>query len=425
MTFDSQRLRLKDVANIVGGGTPSTSNAEYWGGNIPWLTPKDLSSNNEVYVAGGERYISKKGLQESSAKLLPTGSVLFSSRAPIGYIAIAKNEIATNQGFKSLKVNNEHNNIYFYYLLKHLTPYIQSIATGSTFKEISGNDLGNIEVDVPSLNIQKKISHCLLTLDKKISNLRAINQTLESIAQAIFKSWFVDFDPVHAKQQGVECVGIDKATADLFPASFVESELGLIPKGWEVGTVGKIFTLTMGQSPAGNTYNESGDGMEFYQGRTDFGFRFPSQRIFCNAPTRIAKENDILISVRAPVGDVNVALNECCIGRGVAAIRHPKDYQSYALYSMKQLSTKFKVFDGEGTVFGSINKTDFENIKLICPHEKIILTFEKIIEAFDKKIKNNEFSLRNIVALRDTLLPRLISGKLDLSNIEEQLGAVA
>jgi type I restriction enzyme S subunit len=243
MAFDSQRLRLKDVASIVGGGTPSTSNAEYWGGNIPWLTPKDLSSNNEVYVTGGDRYLTKKGLQESSAKLLPTGSVLFSSRAPIGYIAIAQNEIATNQGFKSLKVNNEHNNIYFYYLLKHLTPYIQSIATGSTFKEISGNDLGNIEVDVPSLDIQKKISNCLLTLDKKISNLRAINQTLESIAQAIFKSWFVDFDPAHARQQGNKCAGIDDATADLFPDSFVESELGLIPKGWSKSNIGEIANV--------------------------------------------------------------------------------------------------------------------------------------------------------------------------------------
>jgi len=198
----------------------------------------------------------------------------------------------------------------------------------------------------------------------------------------------------------------------------------LIPKDWEVKTVGKIFSLTMGQSPAGNTYNETGEGIEFYQGRTDFGFRFPSQRVFCNKPTRIANENDILISVRAPVGDINVALNKCCIGRGVAAIKHPKSFQSYALYSMKQLSSHFKVFDGEGTVFGSINKTDFENIKLISPNEKIIDSFEKTIEAFDKRIKNNELLIRNLVSLRDTLIPRLISGKLDLSEIEEQLEGV-
>jgi len=317
---------------------------------------------------------------------------------------------------------------FLFYILsqKNIQDFLVTNSTGSANQvNISSKTIESVPCPKVTYIESRKISTVLNLFEKKIRILQETSKTLESIAQSIFKSWFVDFDPVHAKQEGKECAGIDKATADLFPSNFEESDLGLIPTGWEVGAVGKIFTLTMGQSPAGNTYNESGDGVEFYQGRTDFGFRFPSQRIFCNAPTRIAKENDILISVRAPVGDINVALNECCIGRGVSAIRHPKDYQSYALYAMKQLSSKFKVYDGEGTVFGSINKTDFENIKFISPHEKIILAFEKIIEDFDKKIKNNELILRNIVSLRDTLLPRLMSGKVDLSNIEERLEGVA
>ena len=421
MTFDSQRLRLNDVANIVGGGTPSTSNAEYWGGNIPWLTPKDLSSNNEVYVAGGERYISKKGLQESSAKLLPTGSVLFSSRAPIGYIAIAKNEIATNQGFKSLKVNNEHNNIYFYYLLKHLTPYIQSIATGSTFKEISGNDLGTIEVDVPSLNIQKKISHCLLTLDKKISNLRAINQTLESIAQAIFKSWFIDFDPVRAKQQGKECAGIDKATADIFPNSFVESELGLIPKGWTVVSFKEVIEIYDSKRiPLSSRERQTRKGGFPYYGAASI-MDYIDDYIFEGTFLLMGEDGTVVNTNNNPV-------LQYVSGRFWA------NNHAHVLQGKNNVSTEHIMLFLQrlniqpyltGAVQLKISQTNLWRIKFLLSSKNILNAFNNLTTPIFSKLLCNIGQIKTLTSIRDTLLPRLISGKLDLSNIEEELEGIA
>ena len=183
-----------------------------------------------------------------------------------------------------------------------------------------------MQVAVPPLYEQDLILSLINSLDNRITLLRETNATLEAIAQAIFKSWFVDFDPVRAKQEGRAPEGMDEDTAALFPDSCEESELGMIPREWGYSSVGESFILTMGQSPPGNSCNLIGDGLPFYQGRTDFGFRFPSQRVFCTAPSRMAGKGDTLVSVRAPVGDVNMAMEECCFGRGVAGIRHPEDY---------------------------------------------------------------------------------------------------
>ena len=156
--------------------------------------------------------------------------------------------------------------------------------------------------------------------------------------------------------------GMDAATATLFPSAFQDSLLGEIPEGWEVATVGEEFNLTMGQSPPGSTYNEDGDGLPFYQGRKDFGFRYPTRRVYCNAPTRLAKKDDTLVSVRAPVGDINMVEEKCCIGRGVAVIRHKTGSRSYTYYAMQFLREDFALYEAEGTVFGAINKTGFQTL---------------------------------------------------------------
>jgi type I restriction enzyme S subunit len=188
--------------------------------------------------------------------------------------------------------------------------------------------LGSIPTSIPEPDEQRAIAHILGTLDDKIELNRRMNETLEAIARAIFKSWFVDFDPVRAKMSGespesiCQRLGVAPDLLVLFPDRLVDSELGEIPERWRVATVDDEFDLTMGQSPPGSSYNEVGEGLPFYQGRTDFGFRFPTRRVFCTAPTRLAETGDTLISVRAPVGDINMADEKCCIGRGVAAARH-------------------------------------------------------------------------------------------------------
>jgi type I restriction enzyme S subunit len=237
--------RLGDVCEIIGGGTPSTKKDEYWNGDISWITPKDLSNYKRKYIFEGERNITKKGLNNSSTKLLPKGTILFTSRAPIGYIAIAGKELCTNQGFKSLICKDEAYNQFFYYLMKFKTQDILKIATGSTFKEVSATNLKNLKIPLPPLSIQKKIADILSIIDEKIETLQNINETLEEMARAIFKSWFVDFEIVQAKQSGksdneiAKEFGISEKIVRLFPSEFETSEIGKIPKGWGVAYLGE------------------------------------------------------------------------------------------------------------------------------------------------------------------------------------------
>lgn len=209
--------------------------------------------------------------------------------------------------------------------------------------------------------------------------------------------------------------GSTPSTAD--PSNFN----GEIPKGWKVGCVDDEFDLTMGQSPPGSTYNEDGEGLPFYQGRADFSFRYPIRRVYCTAPTRLAKAGDTLISVRAPVGDINMASEDCAIGCGVAAARHKTGSRSYTYYSMRGLEDVFEQFEPEGTVFGSISKKDFHAIPCVIPPSELVITFEKICAPLDSRIESNEHESRTLAALRDALLTELTSGEIRVRNAERFL----
>ena len=253
-----------------------------------------------------------------------------------------------------------------------------------------------IDIKLPPLSDQRRIASILSSLDRKIELNNKINADLEEMAQAIFKNWFVDFEPFK-------------------DGKFVDSELGMIPEGWKVGTLEDIAEITMGQSPAGNSLNENGEGMIFYQGSSDFGFRFPSIRVFTTEPKRLAVANSVLFSVRAPVGDINVAKEECCIGRGVASIKSKYGHDSYLFYAMKSLHKLFDSFDGEGTVFGSINKKTLSAIQILLPSDGIVEQFNNIASSFDNRIRSLSDESSRLSLLRDTLLPRLMSGELEVS----------
>lgn len=176
-----KEYKISEIGQVVSGGTPKTAIEEYWNGNISWITPKDLSSHDDVYISRGERNISLEGLNNSSAKLMPKNTVLLTSRAPIGYIAIAENELATNQGFKSLICNEDICYFkYFYYWLKLNINYIINNANGSTFKEISGKTFKELTISLPSLDVQKKISNILWSIDEKIKFNKKLNHNLEN-----------------------------------------------------------------------------------------------------------------------------------------------------------------------------------------------------------------------------------------------------
>ena len=340
--------------------------------------------------------------------------------------------------------------LYMYYFLtsKEGQKEILNASQGAVQLNIAPkNIVEKINVPIYSLETQQKIVDKLQTIDNKIQLNTQINQTLEQIAQALFKSWFVDFDPVLAKVQALsdglsleqaelaamqaisgktpeELTALSQAqpdryaelakTAKAFPCEMVEVDGGEVPKGWELSTIGDCYDVVMGQSPKGETYNENKQGMLFYQGRAEFGWRFPTPRLFTTDPKRIAEQNSILMSVRAPVGDINIALEKCCIGRGLAALQHKSKSLSFGLYQIQSIKPELDLFNGEGTVFGSINQANLKNIQIINPDEKFIQLFEKYLSSCDSKIMNNEIENNALKEIRDLLLPRLLSGEIQL-----------
>ena len=187
---------------------------------------------------------------------------------------------------------------------------------------------------------------------------------------------------------------------------------------WNKGKLSDIAVITMGQSPKGDTYNENGIGSVFYQGRAEFSFRFPTRRLFTTEPKRMAEENDVLMSVRAPVGDLNVATESCCIGRGLAAIHSKDNHQSFVLYTMYAVKKQLNIFNGEGTVFGSINKDSLNNIDITIPDKDTLDKFEDIVAPMDAVIRNNYDENCRLQNIRDSLLPRLMSGEIDVSEVK-------
>ena len=330
------------------------------------------------------------------------GDVIFTHAGNIGAVAfIPENSkyeryILSQRQFylrcKREKLLPEYITYYFKspYGQKQLLANVSSVGVPSIAKPVTY--LRSIEVEIPNINEQKNIVLILESLENKIELNAQMNQTLEAMAQTTFKEWFINYK---------------------FPGFDGELVDGL-PKGWKRGKVGEEFNLTMGQSPPGETYNEIGDGMIFYQGRTDFGFRFPENRMYTTSPNRIAEALDTLVSVRAPVGDINMAIERCCIGRGLSAIRHKSGAYSYTFYSMKSVEPVFRGFEGEGTVFGSINKGNFENIEIISPERKIIEEFEVLINPIDEKILNNSQEIKSLKQIRDSILPKLMSGKMEI-----------
>ena len=275
---------------------------------------------------------------------------------------------------------------YLYWFLR--TPnYQKTIAatsSGSTVHHTSPDRIRDVMIDLPDLGSQKKIAGFLSAIDDKISLNNRINENLQEQARAIYHHMIIE-------------------NADA---------------AWTPGVLSDIAVITMGQSPKGESYNEDGVGTVFFQGRAEFGFRFPTRRLYTTDPKRMAQANDALMSVRAPVGDMNVAYEDCCIGRGLGAIRSKDGHQSFVLYTMFALREQLNVFNGEGTVFGSINRDALNSMPVDIPPKEIMDQFEDIVSPMDAAIRNNYDEICRLQAMRDSLLPRLMSGELDVSDID-------
>ena len=346
--------------------------------------------------SGGAKFQNGDTIMARITPCLENGKHSYVSILDEGEIAYGSTEYIVMRG-----INGISNNLFIYYL-SHYSKFknaaVKSMVGSSGRQRAQVDVLKNLAFNLPGLTEQKRIADFLSSLDDKIELNRQINDNLEQQAQALFKSWFVDFEPFK-------------------DGEFVDSELGMIPKGWRVGKLSDIADVTMGQSPSGESYNENGIGEIFYQGRTEFGDRFPSIRLYTTAPNRMAESNSILLSVRAPVGDINVALQKCCIGRGLASINAIDNYYSFVFYTVKSMKKDFDVYNGEGTVFGSINKDSLNNMSVIIPTDDIKSNFENIVSKLDNEYRLNYNEIVNLSNLRDTLLPRLMSGELKINEI--------
>ena len=361
--------------------------------------------------------------------LLDAGDYVVSSSGTIGRLAeVSEDDLPCmlNTSVIRMRPRDErllHRRFLRYFLTSSLfQDQIRAVASGSVQLNYGPTHLKQIWLCVPPLPEQHVIAHVLGTLDDKIELNRRMNETLEEMARALFKSWFVDFDPVRAKiegrwRRGQSLPGLPTDLYDLFPNRLVDSELGQVPEGWEVKPLGDCFNLTMGQSPPGRTYNDDGNGLPFFQGSTDFGFRYPDNRRFCTAPTRIAQADDTLVSVRAPVGAMNMAWEKCCIGRGVASLRHKVGSSTYTYYAIWAMQQEVEQYDHTGTVFGAITRKQFETLLITEPYPVLIDSFESLTLSLDKYIRANTAESRALALQRDALLPRLVSGESRVEDI--------
>jgi len=410
-----REYKLGEIANDVSYGYTESANEKPIGpkflritdireGSINWDTVPYCPINEKDYI--------KNKLEVGDIVVARTG-------ATTGITETIKHNV--DAVFASylirFRINKEiANPFYVGYVLKSTfwKEYVGSIVSGSAQPGANAKQFSDFSLNLPDLPTQTAIAEILSSLDDKIELNNKLNQELENLAQTLFKQWFIDFEfPANLADSTLSRVEGYKSSG----GEMVESELGEIPKGWVVGTLKDEFNLNMGQSPKGDTYNEIGEGMIFFQGRSDFGFRFPSVRMYTSDPKKIAKKFETLISVRAPVGDINMADSDCCIGRGLGSISHPKNYFSYTYYKMISIQSELKTYDNEGTVFGSINKETLGNIKNIIPPLKIVEQFSSLIEDNDALIYNISGENQSLTSLRDILLPKLISGEIEVSEL--------
>jgi len=406
LSLEFKYYKINDIGEVVSGGTPSTSKNEYWYGDIGWITPKDLSSYDDIYISRGERNISSEGLNNSSAKLVPKNTVLMTSRAPIGYIAIANNELSTNQGFKSLICNEKICHYkYFYYWLKLNIKYIINNSNGSTFKEISGGTFKNLELSLPSLNEQKAISSVLWTIDEKISVLKRINKNLDELCHSLFKYYFIDFIP-------------------FCDDDFIDSDIGEIPKEWSITTVGNILDCKLGGTPSRSNESYWGGSIAWINSGkvNDFRIIEPSEYItekgLKKSATKLLPAKTTVIAITgATLGQISLLEIDSCANQSVIGIIPNINYPYEFVYPLISSILIDLLKHQTGGAQQHINKNNVESFKIICPPAEIISEYKTIVSPIYSKISDNCFEIEKLQKLRDTLLPKLMSGEIDVSKI--------
>ncbi|MGE6995361.1 restriction endonuclease subunit S [Pseudomonas sp. NPDC047961] len=354
------------------------------GGNLSSEVGKRLNDEGLVFISNDKA-------KEFSRSIVSLGDLIFTCWGTINQIGLIDSRarhvkyVISNKQMKLSVDPNKANPLFLYYLFSGPEKQ-QEILNNGIGAAVPGFNLGQLRkmvISLPKPDEQKAIAAVLSSLDEKIVLLNRQNKTLEAMAETLFRQWFVE-----------------------------EAQ-----ESWATGRLSDEFDFTMGQSPPGDSFNTEYIGIPMFQGNADFGFRFPVNRVFTTEPKRFAQPMDTLISVRAPVGAQNMANQECCIGRGVAAFRYRKNsnFYTYTYFKLRSLMTEIMKFNDEGTVFGSISKSDLEAITSSIPTTNFIERFENEVKPINDKIIRNCEQIKSLEKLRDTLLPKLIRGEVRVS----------
>lgn len=381
---------------------------------IPFISASDF--NGRTFNYEGIKFISEKLhfniLKKGHLKI--NDIVIVVRGNGIGKVGFFKDEIGEcnmNAQLAFIRTNpNQLNPLYLYYLMssQNYLELIQRFGTGSAQPQLPINRLKLVPIIEKDIQPQSQIAKVLSDLDAKIELNNKINSELEAMAKLIYDYWFVQFDFPNEDGKPYKSSG-----GKMVWNAELKRE---IPEGWEVKELSEIANITMGQSPPGESYNEEKIGTVFYQGCTDFGKRFPTIRKYTTQPTRFARISDILLSVRAPVGTMNISKEECCIGRGLAALNSKNNSMPYLFGVMSNLKQIFDRRNTDGTTFGAITKDDLFSIKVISPSDELIIEFDKIVGPMFSKQNTNEFQNIELTELRDWLLPMLMNGQVKVEN---------
>ena len=285
--------------------------------------------------------------------------------------------------------------------------YFEGYASGSGQRyTLTLDSINDIQIWAPNIDEQHCLVKILSDIDQKIALNTRMNAELEAIAKQLYDYWFVQFDFPDENGKPYKSSGGKMVYNETLKRD--------IPEGWEDCTLSDIANITMGQSPSGSSYNEDCKGTIFYQGSTDFGIRFPSIRMYTTEPSRFASKGDILMSVRAPVGDTNIANTDCCIGRGLSALNSKIGSTTHLYYILGDLKAKFEMLNAVGTTFGSITKDELYSLPVVKPQNKIIEKYETLCKPMFDKQMNIGYEIEHLTHLRDSLLPMLMNGQITI-----------
>ena len=407
---------LGEITDIFKGGTPKRNVERYFQGSIPWATPTDITKlNGALYIDDTETHISKEALGKSAARLLPVGTVLLTSRATVGKVAIARVPIATNQGFANFLCKGEVNNLFLAYYLQSITNLLVSLGTGTTFLEVTKTTLLDVEIPLPPLEAQRKIASILSNYDNLIENNTRRIKILEEMAGAICREWFVEF-----RFPGHENV------------KMVESELGLIPQGWEMRYLRDVTSvITKGTTPTTLGKQFVDDGVNFIKVESIDGqggilegklAKIDDETHGLLKRSQLAA-NDILFSIAGAIGRVTIVLNRFLpanTNQALAIIR-PSDLSLVSFLYQTLSSSTFLSYSLERvvqTAQANVSLSVLSSAPIIMPTNSVLTDFNRKLDPLIGLIDRLTTMNTNLRATRDLLLPKLISGELDVSNLD-------